>query len=391
MDLAIYIKELLGLHGKVNVPGIGYFSQIRINGYYNEHENKFYPPHHQVNFDPQLIENDELAKYIADKKNISLASSMYFVDKYVIGVKQQVATQKVNIAGLGYLYTEQAELEFKPNNEYWESEPSFYGLPPVTVYKNGEHPTVTYTPSVSEPAPVSESLPVTEDVPVNEDVHVIEDVSVNDVPEEILTEQVTVDSELVAPAVLVQGQTDYIYDEPEPKRSVNFWVIVLLIIIVAILAVTGIYINKPSLIDKYIGKQEPPEVVKTVPRPDTAIKSSPAKDSVAKTSPAIDKTQTLVTASQQPSSTPPDTNTRVHYEILGGAFGKLSEAETAIKNYHDMGFDARVLDVPGKKHKVTLGTYYSYNEAASAKKKLLSTGKIKEQDVIIQPYKPGKK
>jgi hypothetical protein len=389
MDLAIYIKELLGLRGKVNVPGMGYFAQIRISGYYNEHENKFYPPHHQVNFDPQLIENDELAKYIADKKNISLASSRYFVDKYVIGVKQQVATQKVNIAGLGYLYTEHAELEFKPNSEYRENEPAFYGLPPVKVYKNGEHPAITYIPPVSEPVPVSESLPVTEDVPVNEDVHVTEDVPVNDVPEEILTDRGPSDSEFVAPAVLVQGQTDYIYDEPE--RSVNFWVIVLLIIIGLILAVTGIYINKPSLIDKYIGKQETPEVVKTVPRPDTTIKSAPAKDSVAKTSPAIDKTPTLVTASQQPSSMPPDTNTRVHYEILGGAFGKLSEAETAIKNYKNMGFDARVLDVPGKKHKVTLGTYYSYNDAASAKKKLLSTGKIKEQDVIIQPYKPRKK
>jgi hypothetical protein len=201
-----------------------------------------------------------------------------------------------------------------------------------------------------------------------------------------------IDSEFVAPAALVQGQTDdYIYDEPEPERSVNFWVIVLLIIIGVILAVTGIYINKPSLIDKYIGKQESPEVVKTVPRPDTTIKSAPAKDSAATTSPAVDKTQTPVTASQQHSSTAVDTNTRVHYEILGGAFGKLSEAETAIKNYKDMGFDARILDVPGKKHKVTLGTFYTENAAAAAKKKLLSTGKIKEQDIIIQPYKPRKK
>ena len=30
MDLAIYINELLGLQGEVNVPGVGYFAQKRI-------------------------------------------------------------------------------------------------------------------------------------------------------------------------------------------------------------------------------------------------------------------------------------------------------------------------------------------------------------------------
>ena len=52
MDLGVYIGELLGLQGEVSVPGIGHFTQVRINGYYNEQENKFYPPAHEVHNDP---------------------------------------------------------------------------------------------------------------------------------------------------------------------------------------------------------------------------------------------------------------------------------------------------------------------------------------------------
>ena len=81
MDLGVYIGELLGLQGEVSVPGIGHFTQVRINGYYNEQEKKFYPPAHEVSFEPQSKDDDELAKYISNKKNISLASSRYFIDK----------------------------------------------------------------------------------------------------------------------------------------------------------------------------------------------------------------------------------------------------------------------------------------------------------------------
>jgi hypothetical protein len=100
MDLAVYIRELLGLKGEVNVPGMGFFAQVRIAGYYNEEEKKFYPPGHAVTFEPQSNGDDSLAQYIANKKKISLASAKYFIDKYVIGIKQEAAAGKVEIDGL---------------------------------------------------------------------------------------------------------------------------------------------------------------------------------------------------------------------------------------------------------------------------------------------------
>src|SRR5437879_5244170 len=162
MDLAIYISELLGLQGEVSLPGIGYFSQVRINGYYNEAENKFYPPAHEINFEPQAGESDSLAKYIANKKNISLASSKYFIDKYVIGIKQQVASKNVEINGLGYLYSNGEVLAFKASNSAGANDPSFYGFPPVNIPLPDESSVIEEKEAPAEETPVEE-VPVKEE------------------------------------------------------------------------------------------------------------------------------------------------------------------------------------------------------------------------------------
>jgi len=117
MDLAIYINELLGLQGEVNVPGVGYFAQKRIAGYYNENEKKFYPPRHEITFDPDPRDDDGLAAYISKKKNISPASAKYFIEKYTSGLKQRASEQHADIAGLGKLHYEYSALTFKPNKK----------------------------------------------------------------------------------------------------------------------------------------------------------------------------------------------------------------------------------------------------------------------------------
>ncbi|NNU34294.1 hypothetical protein HK413_09295 [Mucilaginibacter sp. S1162] len=68
MDVGFYLGELLMQQGEVSVPGLGYFVQVRMSGYYNDNERKFYPPYHQAQFDIQSIDDDALAEYIAVKK-----------------------------------------------------------------------------------------------------------------------------------------------------------------------------------------------------------------------------------------------------------------------------------------------------------------------------------
>jgi hypothetical protein len=104
MNLADYLSELLGMHDEVSVPGLGYFVRERITGYYNDSEAKFYPPHHRVKFVPELRENDTFTQYVADKKNISLASSKYFAEKFVAKLRDDASRGNYIFAGLGQFH-----------------------------------------------------------------------------------------------------------------------------------------------------------------------------------------------------------------------------------------------------------------------------------------------
>jgi len=115
MNLADYLSELLGLHDEVNVPGLGYFIRNRVNAYYNDTEARFYPPYHQVKFVPQPKDDDTFAQYVADKKNISLASSKYFVEKFIIKLREDASGGKFLFADLGSFQTDLDQLVFKPN------------------------------------------------------------------------------------------------------------------------------------------------------------------------------------------------------------------------------------------------------------------------------------
>jgi len=389
MDLAVYISELLGLHGEVNVPGIGNFAQIRVDGYYNEQENKFYPPSHKISFAPQSSEDEALAKYISERKNISILSSKYFIDKYAGGLKQQLSSDKVEIAGLGYLYTENSAIAFKAVDSSRESDPSFYGFAPLKVYKTTAHP---------KEIPVSkvEEVSVEEVPPVNEE-------PTKEAPVEVLTDEPVTEPDLFSPKEENLEQPEYeTEDNTERRHFSNTWTVILLVIGILVLSVVAVYQYYPTLFDGLKKRQNAPtaikpaavkpetqpavktdSVTKSVSTPDTTKKSSPpTQEKVQATAPAA-------TQAQQ-AATHIDTNTRGHYELLGGAFDRRSDAEKIVVNYKKMGFDARILDVKGKKSKVTLGTYYTQQEADEAKKKLVSTGKFKQNDIYVQYYKPKK-
>ena len=89
------------------------------------------------------------------------------------------------------------------------------------------------------------------------------------------------------------------------------------------------------------------------------------------------------------STAPKDTAviTGPRFEILGGSFATVQQANIAIANYKRLGFTAHILDnVPGRKRKVTLGTYKTKSEAIAAQNKILATGKIRSANMYIQPY-----
>jgi hypothetical protein len=359
MDLAIYINELLGLKGEVNVPGIGFFEQKRVSGYYNEREKKFYPPHHEIIFDPQSKEDESLAAYISTKKNISPASAKYFIDKYSTGLKAQASEQKVDITGLGHLYYEYSVLSFKADKSHGASDPSFYGLAPVKADKSEGIPKIVEKPKV-KPEPVAET-PIKETPPE-------------------LVEVAAVDEEQTA----FTDTRSYIPQEAEEEEGRGrgrTWVILLLIVIVALLGFGVLYQYKPA----WFGRKEAADttiIIRSAPpaiKKQDSTKASAVKDTAA---PGANPSGTIKPAI--------DTFAVKHYDVAGGAFASQSNFDKALKDYTSLGLHPRIAKQAGKQHTIILSTFFNYADAKRARDSILNIKGINKTRIFIQTYIPKK-
>src|ERR1700709_924081 len=117
MNVPDYLKELLLQYNEVSVPGLGAFSMVRKNATYNEKEGKFYPPYHQVKFNPQSKDDNLFVKYLAEKKNILFETAKYIVEKFVSALLEQASRGSAAFADIGWFSKNNNELVFKPNDK----------------------------------------------------------------------------------------------------------------------------------------------------------------------------------------------------------------------------------------------------------------------------------
>jgi len=338
MNIADYLSELLVQHDEVSVPGLGYFVRVRVNAYYNEKEARFYPPYHKVKFVAEQRDDDTFVRYVAEKKNISLASSRYFSDKFIIKLREEAQKGKYLFSDLGLFYTDHDQLIFKPN-ERIPTDPAFYGYPQIDINKSGQ-------PAFGEPAKPIIDKPVSTPVAV--------------VPPPVQT-------------IPQQGQY-FEEEETEYKRPVNTWLIILLAISAIGLVIFGVYEFSPHAFDqitsgyhKIIGKKD-----KVVPVKKHEIKV----DTVQKAAPIV----TVV-----------DTATVVHFEIIADKFKswRKERADAAVEHYKSMGLAAKIsTDAPGPLLKISVGTYLSENEADSVRLALINSGKISKNSKEILKIEP---
>ncbi len=355
MNLADYLSELLGQHDEVSVPGLGYFVRERINGYYNDKDAKFYPPCHKVKFVPQPKEDDTFTQYVADKKNISLASSKYFAEKFIGKLREQASTGKYTFADLGIFQTEQEQLVFKPYDKI-AVDPVFYGYPPVEISKltrpHGGNIKSAYAEGpavVAVPAPISDPY---------------------------------------------EEQQEYFEEEVESRKSISVWLIILIVIAALALALAGIYKFAPATFDKInttyhkiIGKKQ--DTIVPVYRheinTDTIKKITPHTDSAAKT------TAGLPTAANTAPTNVVDT-TAPRYEIIAQRCKTLKLAKDAVKKYKDKGIEVKILtkaEAPGPYTKISAGTYSDQSKAEAVKLDLINQKKI-PADAYTTEIKPKK-
>jgi len=400
MDIAYYISDLLGQQGELSVPNLGYFAQIRKPAYYDEMAKKFFPPQYVVQYDPQVIEGDDsLAEYITRLKKISIASSRYFIEKYITGLKTQVVVEDIPFADLGKFSSDGVKLTFHPGAK--TNAPQFFAFPPIAVTRlHGEPPEAKPTvinkqdqfvipPAMSEPAFKPSPIYPQEKTPAREPV-----------PTPGFKSNPLFATE--APPRPVYNQPEPVYvpehvQEEEITPYMNIWTIVLIAITVLAIAFVILYKFKPGPFKEWFGSKE--TTVKAgsmVVKRDSVIRDTPLRDAVHTDSAAAVKadTATKSTVNEQPKETtappvttaPPAVTTsggsampavipRGLWIIYAGTFPIRSLADNRIKDYKAMGYEqARLLKENvkvGNNYKVILGAYPTKAEADAAAKEIL--------------------
>jgi nucleoid DNA-binding protein len=357
MDVGYFISELLAQHGNVSVPGLGNFTHTRINGRYNELEGKLYPPTYSVQFDPQSVDDVTLAQYIADKKNISLASSKYFTDKFINSIKLQAQSDEAPLADLGWFYAQDAQLFFRPNTDV-NTDPDFFGYQPVKLHKLG-------TVAADMPAASAENYaaPVALAVPLKEDnepefetdeeyeAHLVKQ-SHKRRRNSILT--------FITLVILFTTLTVYLVNKYDPS-------------IFGLQALQPKPAQKATVITARVDTTEVKDTIKTVLPADTTapVKNTLNKDTLSKATPIAT-----------------DSIGFPRWEVMGGTFKKLDEANRSIKNYKTLGVEARMANgVPGPRFHITLGTYKTRAEATKAIRELIKEKKV-SKDIYPLEIKP---
>lgn len=393
MDLAVYIGELLRQYGALNVPGLGTFSQVRRDGYFNDNTGIYYPPRYETGFTEQTDDDNTLAQYISSKKNISINSARYFIHKYVSSLRLQAAGQETAMDHLGWIRLDAGSAPaFRPNAGADTYEQEFYGLPPVRADKIWNQ--LSASRKQVRPAAVAAVAESPAEPPVHEPA-----------PElSIFPEVLNLKQETAAP---VKNQpADAVYTEEDAddivtKKTVNLWLILLIIITAAALALLGIYRYKPALFNRLTNrpgnitnqaksmKHRAAAPVSPAKLPDTMSKALAARaDSTKKTTDtAVTKMPAPQTAAPVAANTPaaaaaPGTQ---QFEIMGGAFATTHEADKAIANYKSLGIQARVLEsAPGRSIKLTVGSYNTYDEAKAQLQRLLAAKKIIKDAYVLR-------
>ncbi|HTH81820.1 MAG TPA: hypothetical protein VL490_02720 [Mucilaginibacter sp.] len=379
MDVGFYLGELLMQQNEVSVPGLGYFALTRMSSYYDENRGKFYPPYHQVQFDAQTIDDNNLAEYIAGKKNISIASAKYFVEKYIADLKQEALTGMFTIGNLGWFYTDNDQLAFKPTNKIID-DTIFYGYDAIQIGKTGnlilqDEPEetkkeFTFFQKQDEPEETAkEEYIETEDTLIQAPETTIDE-KIKEIEEQTATENTYAE-----------------YQEEESSNSRRLWIIAIIIIVLLGGGVFALYQYNPSLFQVRNTPAGDTVKHKTIaPKPDTAKIDTTKADTTKK----VVATDTTVKAKVAAPVETADTFTTIRYEVIVANCNDTTAAMSIIKKLKNRGLDAKIVaDAPGKAIMVSAGTYKTFSAAKSAAVNLINTGKIRSDAYPIE-IKPKK-
>lgn len=133
LEINQIIKELLQLHDCVIFPNLGGFVAQYSPANFDEKKSVLSPPHKQILFNKNLVNNDGLlVNAFAQKNNISYENAIESISDILQEINKNLKTQNQHdFQGIGILYNNEGVLNFKQKSNNLLS--SSYGLMPLNI------------------------------------------------------------------------------------------------------------------------------------------------------------------------------------------------------------------------------------------------------------------
>lgn len=421
MDIKSYLLELIATQKTVSITALGTLYKKKIPGRYDSESHSFLPPKHEIAFTNEISEDDILATFISEEKNISIESANYYIAEFVERIQVQLADHHyADLAPIGKLELVDNRIVFTATNSA-EINHDFYGLPSVSATINtqtGIKDTALDDDIVKQDAPqeeqtdlTSEELTLEEQTQItdhNEDLETEQDdqqenpeqepdeeidninkiIEQNEHEERVDTEpKVEEKSPLITDPLWKPTVIDrYEYDnDDEDDETPRKWIpkflktVVTLILILAVIGAV-IYFFYPDLFYTIKGNfsNQPieSEPVQNIDSGGTSSKiDSPIKDSLAA---AVVLTKVLKDSLINKATT---------YEVIGSAMKTQKKADEVISILSKRGINAKKVDVmPGRRIKISLGTFTDFDLAKKFQDSLRV--KLRNPEIYIQTIKP---
>lgn len=412
MKFEEYIHELLKENETVIIPGFGAFitkyQPAKIT------ENEIIPPSTEIEFNPQIRNNDGLlVGFIAAKEKISHFDALRLIEKERENIVFLLDKgEEVNLEGTGVLFSiENKEILFRPTHDEYLLLDSF-GLEPVSLTEKQEEETLpedsTATEEIKEPDTAdSEIEEIPKETLTSEESREIEPENIPEEiseaiekedsmeeapiaasPEEVIPEEqhaketkdketeINDESQPVEESVeetIIQdepsvepGKTEPVFvpeDEPEEKKKRSgFWYLLILIPII----VAGFFIfnnqkkgsNPPVKNEAIVQEQKTPVTQQEGLTADTLQNDLAAEQ-------AQDSAKVMETASQNIEVTPSDS---LKFYLVGGGFKEQENAETYLNELKEKGLEPFYMGKRGNFYLVGLGAFKTEAEAVKARR-----------------------
>lgn len=411
MDILLYITELLQSRKTIGIVGLGTLYKKKSPGKYDTEKHAFVPPTYALTFTTELKEQEELANFISEKRNITLESANYYISEFADKIHAQLAEQQeADLEPLGKLKSvDGAIILIADQNSNFGFE--FYGLPTLNeLPKENINLVEESAKEIATPAPemiapeirteevieenkLAEENPGQEtaddsinnpfevdDQPSYEEISEIQSVPVVEKPaiNEFKTE------EEPAPIIPNTYTPNYDYEDDEkPNKTGKIWLKIFIVLVIIALGSAIVYFFFPDLLNRKIENAPDNKPLTTIPvapidSPVLNLDSINLADSLAKSKNTVNV----------PKDTPKvDSTKTIIYEVIGSAERNQKRIDYVISYMKKRGIDAKALkNVPGKLIKISLGSFTDYDLAKEYQDSLRV--KLKNPQIYIQSIKP---